>query len=63
VAVCRFKKIVKINGSKSYSSFDISNCNYIETSSKSYLDNTHEKLKNLLDKRKTIFTELDELKK
>lgn len=46
-----------------YNSFDISNYNFIETSSKPYLEAVQEKLKVLLEKRKAIFNELDEFKK
>lgn len=54
----------RFSGSKGgYNPFDISNYNFIETSSMPYLDNVHQKLKGLLQKRKTIFNELDEFKK
>ena len=46
-----------------YNPFDISNYNFIETSSKPYLSTVQERLKGLLEKRKAIFNELDEYKK
>jgi hypothetical protein len=42
-----------------YSPFDISNYNFIESSSKPYLESVQERLKGLLEKRKAIFNELD----
>ena len=46
-----------------YNPFDISNYNFIETSSLPYLEHVHDKLKGLLERRKTIFNELEEFKK
>lgn len=53
-------RVKRVSGGKGgYNPFDISNYNFIETSSTPYLENVHEKLKGLLEKRKTIFNELD----
>lgn len=57
-------RLRRIGGSlKGYSPFDVSNYNFIETSSSPYLEQLQERLKNLLEKRKAIFNELDEFKK
>ncbi len=46
-----------------YNPCDLSNYNFIETSSKPYLETAHERLKVLLEKRKAIFNQLDQFKK
>jgi hypothetical protein len=48
---------------RGYNSYDISNYNFIEITSKPYLETMRERLKVLLEKRKAIFNELDEYKK
>ena len=58
LSILRAKRLAG-SGKGGYSSFDISNYNFIESSSIPYLENVHEKLKGLLEKRKTIFNELD----
>jgi len=61
LAILRLRRSEGMGGC--YNSFDISNYNFIETSSKPYLEAVQEKLKVLLEKRKAIFNELDEFKK
>lgn len=53
LTIMRVKRVA--GGKGGYNPFDISNYNFIETSSSPYLENVHEKLKGLLEKRKTIF--------
>ena len=53
-------RVKKGNGMiRCYNPCDLSNYNFIETSSKPYLETAHERLKVLLEKRKAIFNELD----
>jgi hypothetical protein len=48
LTICRLKKIIKYQGSNRYAEFDISNLNFLETSSKTCLESGYEKLKTLL---------------
>lgn len=63
LSICRLRKIIKYQGHNRYNEFDISNLNFLETSSKTCLEAGYEKLKTLLEKRKTVFNDLDEYKK
>lgn len=48
IVICKIKKLLKYESNSKYNEYDISNLNFIETSSKNFLDMGYEKLKILL---------------